>query len=479
MHVDGIYDDGWVTQSARVIVPGGDAADLVLRAVVLPCHDQHLEVRVDGDVVASQAVAAGPLDLRVPVAASPAERHVELRWAETTALNESDSREAAALLQFLNVTTQRAPAALRIPGGLSHPGAQYTGLRADGWAEQEARILLAGGPDAILVVRGQVPDDLQGQHLVVEVDGEKVVDEDAAPGPFEFRAPVRSSAAERLVELRWTSTGAVSSSDARHAAALLTFVGVTSGPPPRAIARFPDDLADPNLVQTGIHPDGWIGRQAALELAGGDAAQLVIRADIPPDLLPQHVEVSVDGSPAGSGQASDEMLDVRVALPATAGHRRIELRWERDRPVSDSDRRRAAARLRFIGLASGTAPNALGRFPADLLDPNLVHSGIYADGWLARESRAEMAGGPAARLIVRALVPGHMREQSLDVLVGGVWVASKTGVGMIDVRVDVPASDAVRPIELKWARTAPVAADDPRPAAALLDLLALTPKPAS
>jgi hypothetical protein len=479
MHVDGIYDDGWVTQSARVIVPGGDAADLVLRALVLPCDDQHLEIRVDGEVVASRVVAAGSLDLRVPVAASPAERHVELHWAQTTALNESDPREAAALLQFLNVTTQHAPAALRIPAGLSHPGAQYTGLSADGWAEQEARILLAGGPDGTLVVRGQVPDDLQSQHLMIEVEGERVVDEDAAPGPFEFRAPVRFSDVERLVELRWTGAGAVSSSDARRAAALLTFVGVTSGSPPRAIAQFPDDLADPNVVQTGIHPDGWVERQAALELAGGDAAELVIRADIPPDLLPQRVEVSVGGAQAGTGAASDEMLDVRVALPATEGDRRIELRWERDRPVSDSDRRRAAARLRFIGLASGTAPNALGRFPADLLDPNLVHSGIYADGWLARESRAVLTGGPAARLIVRALVPGHIQEQSLDVLVGGVWVASKNGVGMLDVRVDVPASDAVRPVELKWARTAPVAADDPRPAAALLDLLALTPKPGS
>ena len=174
------------------------------------------------------------------------------------------------------------------------------------------------------------------------------------------------------------------------------------------------------------------------------------------------------------------MLDLRVALPATEVDRRVELRWEKDRPVSDSDPRPAAARLRFIGLASGTAPNALGRFPVDLLDPNLVHSGIYADGWLARESQAVLAGGPAARLIVRARVPAHIQEQSLDVAVDGVSMASETRVGsLVDLWIDVPASDAARPIELRWARTAPVAGDDPRLAAALLDLLALTPKPVS
>ena len=296
MHYDGIYDDGWVMQKAHVVVQGGGAADLVLRALVLPCDHQHLEVRVDGNLVASRAVVAGPLDLRLPVAGSPSERRVELLWAETTSLSDNDPREAAALLQFLDVTTQEAPAALRIPGGLSHPGAQHVGIHADGWADQEARVLLAGGPEATLVVRGSVPDDLPDQHLVVAVDGETVVDAEAASGHFDFRAPLGSSDAERLVELRWAAVGAVSPTDARRAAALLTFVGVSSGSPPRALAHFPADLADPNVVQSGIHPDGWVERRVAVELAGGDAAELVVRAEIPPGLLPQRLEVSVGDS---------------------------------------------------------------------------------------------------------------------------------------------------------------------------------------
>lgn len=477
MEYDGIYDDGWVTQKAHVILQGGGAADLVLRAVVLPCDQQHLEVRVDGQVVASRAVAAGALDLRLPVAASSSERRVELLWAETTSLNDDDPREAAALLQFLNVTTQRAPTALRIPGGLSHPGAQHTGIHADGWVEQEARVLLASGPDATLVVRGLVPDDLRNQHLVVTVEGETVIDAEAPPGPFDFRARLRSSDTERLVELRWAAAEALSRADARRAAALLMFVGVTSGSPPRAISRFPADLADPNVVQSGIHPDGWVERRASIELAGGDAAELVLRAEIPPGPRPQRLEVSVGSAVVSSDEVSDEMLDLRVALPATKEVRLVELRWEQDRPVSESDPRPAAARLLFIGLTSGSLPNALARFPADLLDPNLVHSGIYADGWLARESQAVLTGGPAAWLVVRARVPAHIHAQGLDVLVNGVRVASESAVGsLVDLRIDVPPSDEARPIELRWARTDAVSEDDPRHAAALLDLLALTPQ---
>jgi hypothetical protein len=403
-----------------------------------------------------------------------------LLWAETSALNDDDPREAAALLQFLNVTTQRAPAALRIPGGLSHPAAQHTGIHADGWAEPEARILLAAGPAGALLVRGVVPDDLRDQRLVVAVDGETLIDTAAAPGPFDFRAELRSSESERLVELRWAVAGAVSPRDARRAAALLTFVGVTSQSPPRAIAHFPADLADPSIVQSGIHPDGWVARRAAIDLAGGDAAELVIRAEIPAEALPQRLEVSVGDALVGTVEASAAALDVRLALPATEDDRRVELSWHAACPVSDSDPRLAAARLRFVGLASGAPPNALGRFPADLLDPNLVHSGIYADGWLERESQAVLAGGPAARLVLRARVPPHIRAQAVDVLVDGEWVASETAVGdSVELWIDVPPSDAARPIELRWATAAPVADDDPRLAAALLDLLALTPRPVS
>lgn len=475
MEYKGIYDDGWLAQTADLVVDGGGAGDLVLRAHVLPCHPQHLEIRVNGEVVASRDVCEGALSLRLPVPASRSDRHVELKWAGTARLNDDDPREAAALLQSLQVTTQQPPTALRIPGGLSHPGAWHSGIYADGWVGQDARLVLAGGGDATLVVRGSVPERLPSQHLTLTVGGETVVDADAASGAFEFRAPIRASASERMVEMRWRAVDRVSSADSRSAAALLTFVGHTVGSAPRAIAHFPDDLANPNLVQTGIYPDGWTERRAVIDLAGGDAAELVIRADVPPALRPQHVEVQVGTDVLAMEEAAADEIDVRIRVPTTQGDRSIELRWAQDGPVSESDPRLAAARLTFIGLASGTLPNAIARFPSDLLNPNLVHSGIYADGWLAQESSALLVGGARAQLKLLAHVPTHLSQQALDVLVDGAIVASvKRAAGVVDMRVDLVQSDAARLIVLRWARAEPLSAADPRRAAARLDLIAVT-----
>ena len=48
------------------------------------------------------------------------------------------------------------------------------------------------------------------------------------------------------------------------------------------------------------------------------------------------------------------------------------------------------------------APSAIRSIPADLANLNLEYSGIYEDGWVARTSYAQLAGGPPGRLAIRA-----------------------------------------------------------------------------
>jgi hypothetical protein len=62
---------------------------------------KHLEVRIDGRLMASLPVSPGPLDVRVPVPASKADRRVELRFAATIRLAPPDLRPAAIHLSFL------------------------------------------------------------------------------------------------------------------------------------------------------------------------------------------------------------------------------------------------------------------------------------------------------------------------------------------------------------------------------------------
>lgn len=469
----GIYDDGWVEKDARVVLPGGEAGHLVIRAHVLPHGEQHLEVVLNGKQVVAQSVEEGPLDLRIPVPASRADRRIELRWAGTTQLSSADPRQAAAQLLFLDVTPppREAPTALRVPAGLANPEIDYAGISRDGWLGQDAHVVLAGGPAADLVVRGRV-STVRPQQIEVTVDGSHVASEDITEDALNLRIAIPASDSNRLIELHWAQTGQISADDPRQAAAHLAFIGVTTGSPPALIRRFPSDLLNPNLAYSGISLDGWVEKDASVVLVAGAAGDLVIRGRS--SASPQGVEVVVDGEVVASEQFLAETVDLRVTIPVSDGDRRIELHWSNTAPVSDSDPREVAAHLDLLGVTTGGAPALLRRFPTDLFDPNLVYSGILADGWVEQEAELVLAGGPAGELVVRGQLL-EIESQQLDVLVDGHSVASEPLSGdVLDVRIPIPAADSDRHVALHWAHAAPVSPSDSRHAAAHLTMLAVT-----
>ena len=142
----------------------------MLRALVLPCDHHISRFASTATWLHHRLLLQDRSICAAPRSRSPSERHVELLWAETTALNENDPREAA-LLQFLDVDNAAGAGRLTRPGGLSHPGAQHhLGIHADGWADQEVRVLLAGSPGEHSLCAVAVSDDLLDQHLIVVVD---------------------------------------------------------------------------------------------------------------------------------------------------------------------------------------------------------------------------------------------------------------------------------------------------------------------
>ncbi len=100
----GVWLDGWLKQQATLTLAGGPAAELRLRATVPSAPGgQQLQLLVNGHQVAERKIAAGPLDLQVPIPASKTPRQVELRWAAASKLPAPDGRSASALLQFLGL----------------------------------------------------------------------------------------------------------------------------------------------------------------------------------------------------------------------------------------------------------------------------------------------------------------------------------------------------------------------------------------
>jgi hypothetical protein len=97
----GLYEDGWVGATSYVVLAGGGASKLQLRAGVPPGVGGHVDVSLNGHALASVPVAPGPLNIELPVPASSQNRRVELRFSETIKLGGDDLRPAAAHLSFI------------------------------------------------------------------------------------------------------------------------------------------------------------------------------------------------------------------------------------------------------------------------------------------------------------------------------------------------------------------------------------------
>lgn len=121
-------------------------------------------------------------------------------------------------------------------------------------------------------------------------------------------------------------------------------------------------------------------------------------------------------------------------------------------------------------------PSAIQHFPDDLTNADLEYSGIYEDGWVDRESYAQLPCGAAGRLVIEAEVPPRDGGQRLRVLVNGRLLESRNvKPGSVRLDLPVPACVGRRKVELRWARAAPVSPADKRPTAALLRSITVEP----
>jgi hypothetical protein len=348
VRADGVFADGWVGRRSTFALAGGGAAALVLRGSVPPPpggSSQRLRVAVDGSVVVDQPVTPGPLAVRVPVEPSPSIRLVSLVWASAAPASTADPREVAARLTSIGVVRSGAVAVLHVPGGLSGRVA-YSGIYADGWAQRDVRVLLAGGGTAVLTLDCETI--LKQQRLDVLVDGTHVVSTDLARGTDSVQVPVAPSAGPRLVELRFGAAEPISANDPRVAAALLHSIGVSAPGPAPASVPIPSSLGS-GLTYSGIYRDGWAQQDVRVVLAGGNAAALTVKAQT--IAKNQRMTVVVDGATLGTAKLRPGDTVVHVQVPATSMPARLlELRFARAVRISPQDGRHAATLLQSIAI---------------------------------------------------------------------------------------------------------------------------------
>jgi hypothetical protein len=118
---------------------------------------------------------------------------------------------------------------------------------------------------------------------------------------------------------------------------------------PRELSRFPADLEKESLEYSGIYEDGWLGEDSYAVLAGGPAADLVLRAAVPLG-AGKHLDVLLNGRLVTSMPVAPGSLNVRVRVPASSAPRRVELRFGATIKLKGADGRTAAALLSSLGL---------------------------------------------------------------------------------------------------------------------------------
>lgn len=99
----GFFGDGWMQKDVRVLLHGGAAGELSLRALIAT-PGQDLTVVVDGRTALRRRVTPGEADVRVQIGASDTPRLVELHWRKVARIAVNDPRHASALLRSLAVT---------------------------------------------------------------------------------------------------------------------------------------------------------------------------------------------------------------------------------------------------------------------------------------------------------------------------------------------------------------------------------------
>jgi hypothetical protein len=336
----GIYRDGWMMPDAYFVIPGGKASDIALRIAVPGLSSQHMTARLNGRTVESESVSPGPLELRLRLPSSKEPRRIDLHWTQSTRLPAPDSRLVAARLARITFAAPSAPATLVLPRDLGVAGSKTSGVGADGWAARTATVALAGGPAANLRIVGRVPQ-LAGQRLRVLVGGAEVASRPLAPGPFDLTLPIPAVTGDRTVELRFAKAGA-------QGAALLARLAVSRAAVAPLSVR-PADLHMPGLQTAGVYPDGWLAQDSRVVLAGGGAADLTIRAQVP-YAQNQRLQVLVNGAPLASRPVPGGDLAWTIPLPESRGDRRVELRFAATVPLQAPDTRHASALLRLLAL---------------------------------------------------------------------------------------------------------------------------------
>lgn len=271
-----------------------------------------------------------------------------------------DSRKLVAYGRDISALSTAEFAALTRPSKLTQfpddllfaRGLEFSGIYEDGWLSPRSEFVLGGGgPQAWLRVRGFVPElpgaPLTGGTLSLTLPS-GVVEVPATVGSFDWIVPVGSADGTARIGLRFSHSAPLPGRDYRPVSAKLEWMEVFAALPTYTFEFGETKTFRP--ASTGIDQDGWLGRQATLQLppfasehdvvltfeypGWSDTKETTLTTFWPGESTPRQVKLTPDAQ--GS---------IRVRLPASTQPRTLRLEASNDFPLAGRDARRGSGRL--------------------------------------------------------------------------------------------------------------------------------------
>jgi hypothetical protein len=229
--------------------------------------------------------------------------------------------------------------------------------------------------------------------------------------------------------------------------------------PPRAISRFPADLATADTLEfSGAYEDGWLSSQARFVL--GDAQQgdsLRLRGAVPQlagtPLGTGTVRVTINGTTVAELPMPCGEFNWLVPIPSPASRTTVDLQFTATGNLPGRDQRPVGALLQFLGLE-----NHAGSFVCNYnatSDARPAATGIDLDGWMRQSASMVLpASDRPIEFAMRVESPGwgpRTASGSLRVKVAATGRTEEVPVSpgaSAEVRLRLPASASPQTIEL-------------------------------
>jgi hypothetical protein len=235
----GIYEDGWIAESAVMRLAGSMQPVQFVIAGMMPWNPKtsgvsQLVVRVDGLEKARYFLVQG--QFFIPMNLEPSEKpiRVEIHADGVMPLGSGDPRHVSVRLMRVGWDNiERAFPSEFTPAPETAAMVDAVGFWVDGWSARHSELTLASGSDGIVTLRGIIPNlgSLFSTKLTVTVNGTQVGTTDITTGGVTVRFPVPASARPRRIVLDFADGQSLLKPDDRIVSMLVHAISLSRNVP--------------------------------------------------------------------------------------------------------------------------------------------------------------------------------------------------------------------------------------------------------